>query len=149
MIAKDIMEKNVITVQEDVSVEEVARMLVEHSISGLPVVDGENNLVGVISEGDLIYKDKQIHIPAVVQILDSVFFVESFKKFQDELRKATAYKVKDMMTKDVTSVEVDTPVDEIASTMIDKKINRVPVLEDGKVVGIITRHNIVKSMISK
>ncbi len=147
MIAREIMEQNVITVTEETTIEEVARILIDHGISGVPVVDGENRLKGIISDGDLIYKDKKIHIPAAIQILDSIIFVESLKKFQEELRKITAYKVKDMMTREVISVEVDTPIEEIATLMIEKRINRVPVLEDGKLVGIITRQNILKSMI--
>lgn len=149
MIASDIMQENVITVTEDMTIEEVARLLVEKDISGVPVVDKENNLKGIISEGDLIYKDKQIHIPAVVNILDSAIYVESLKRFKEELRKITAYQVKDMMTREVISVAEDTPIDEIATIMIEKRINRVPVLEHGKLVGIITRQNILKSMIGK
>jgi CBS domain-containing protein len=149
MLAKDIMEKNVVTINEDESVEDVARLLIEKGISGVPVVDADNNLKGIISDGDLIYRDKQIHIPAVVQILDSTIFVESLKKFQEELKKITAYKVKDMMTTKVITVDVNTPIEEIATLMIEKRINRVPVLEKGKVVGIITRQNVLKSMIGK
>lgn len=149
MIARDIMQENVITVTEDMTIEEVARLLVENDISGVPVIDKENNLKGIISEGDLIYKDKQIHIPAVVNILDSTIYLESLKKFREELRKITAFHVKDMMTQEVISVEVETPIEEIATIMIDKRINRVPVLKSGKLVGIITRQNILKSMIGK
>ena len=87
MIAREIMEQNVITVTEETTIEEVARILIDHGISGVPVVDGENRLKGIISDGDLIYKDKKIHIPAAIQILDSIIFVESLKKFQEELRK--------------------------------------------------------------
>lgn len=149
MLAKDIMEKNVVTINEDESVEEVARLLIEKGISGVPVVDEEDNLKGIISDGDLIYRDKQIHIPAVVQILDSTIFVESLKKFQEELKKITAYKVKDMMTTKVITVDVNTPIEEIATLMIENRINRVPVTEEGKLVGIITRQNVLKSMIGK
>ena len=149
MLAKDIMEKNVVTINEDESVEEVARLLIEKGISGVPVVDEEDNLKGIISDGDLIYRDKQIRIPAVVQILDSTIFVESLKKFQEELKKITAYKVKDMMTTKVITVDANTPIEEIATLMIEKRINRVPVIEDGRVVGIITRQNVLRSMIGK
>lgn len=149
MLAKDIMEKNVVTIKEDESVEEVARLLIEKGISGVPVVDEKDNLKGIISDGDLIYRDKQIRIPAVVQILDSTIFVESLKKFQEELKKITAYKVRDMMTTKVITVDVNTPIEEIATLMIEKRINRVPVIEDGRVVGIITRQNVLKSMIGK
>lgn len=149
MLAKDIMEKNVITVSEETTVEKVAKLLVDHNISGVPVVDKNNSLKGIISEGDLIYKDKQIHIPAVIQILDSTIYVESLKKFQEELKKITAYQAKDMMTKKVISVDVDTPIERIATLMIEKKVNRVPVLEERKLVGIITRQNIIKSMIGR
>lgn len=149
MLAKDIMEKNVITIKEDESVEEAARLLIENEISGVPVVDQEGHLKGIISEGDLIYREKQLHIPAVIQILDSTIFVESLKKFQQEFKKITAYKVKDLMTKKVVTVEANTPTEKIATLMIEEKINRIPVIQEGKVVGIITRQNILKSIIGK
>lgn len=149
MLARDVMEKNVVTVKEDSNVEDATRLLIEKGISGAPVVDEEGYLKGIISEGDLIYREKQIHIPAVIQILDSTIFVESVKKFQEELKKITAYKVKELMTKDVVTVEMNAPIEEIATLMIEKKINRIPVVEEGKVIGIITRQNVLKSMIGK
>ncbi|WP_432665997.1 CBS domain-containing protein [Wukongibacter baidiensis] len=145
MKAKDIMNNDVISVKAEDKVEDLVKILLENEISGVPVVDEKGNVVGIVSEADLIYPEKSLHLPAFIPVLDGIVFLESFKKLEKEIKKMTAYRVKDVMNKDVVAVKEDTEVQEVVNILLDKKINRVPVVnEENKLVGIITRSNILR-----
>lgn len=147
MLAKDIMTKNVIVVTEETTIDEVSKIFVEKNISGLPVVNAQNKLVGVISEGDLVYKQKPVKPPLFINLFDGLIPVDR-KEFLEDMKRIAAYKVADLMTKPPVYVYEETPVSEIATMIIDKKINRVPVVNEvQEVVGIISRHDMVKSMV--
>ncbi len=146
MLVKDIMTKEVITVKEEATVSEVVRILLGNRISGVPVVDDKDELSGIVSEADLIYRERNIHLPTFITIMDGVIFLESMKKVEDQLRKMTGYVVKDIMTKPVITVTEDTSVEEAARIMMDKNVNRVPVVRDKKIVGIVTRADILKAI---
>lgn len=146
MLAKDIMTKEVITVHKDDKIDSVIKLLLEKDISGAPVVDDDGVLLGIVSEGDLIYKSKKFHFPLYFTILDSYIFLEKPGMIEEQVSKMTAYKVESMMTKVVFSAKENDTVEEIATIMNEKNVNRVPVLDDQrKVVGIVTRKDIIKS----
>jgi CBS domain-containing protein len=148
LLAKNIMTKKVITIKRDASVKELSELLVKNKISGVPVVDDTGSLAGVATEGDLIVQDADLHFPRYFKLLDSIIYLESLNKFKRNLKKYLGTKVEDVMTSRVETVNVDTPVSEVANIMIRNNINRVPVLnKKGDLVGIITRADIVKSMI--
>lgn len=147
MLAKDIMTKEVITVKPDTKVEEVASLLVENKISGIPVVNDNNEVIGVVTEKDLIVKASELKVPFYITLFDSIIFLENPIRFNNDLKKYVASQVKDAMTTNVQVVEEDTPVTEIASIMQKKRVNRVPVVRNGKLVGIITRNDILKSVV--
>lgn len=147
MLAKDIMTREVITVKPETSVEKVASLLVENKISGIPVVNDKNEVVGVVTEKDLIVKASELKVPFYITLFDSIIFLENPIRFNNDLKKYVASQVKDAMTTNVLVVEEDTPVSEIVSIMQNKRINRVPVVRNGKLVGIITRNDILKSMV--
>jgi CBS domain-containing protein len=145
---KDIMVTEVIAVQEDASVEELSKILVENKISGVPVVDKGGKLVGIATEGDLIVKDSDLHFPRYFKLLDSIIYLESLNKFKDNLKKYLGTKVSDVMSTEVRTVREDAPVSEAANLMIRHNINRLPVTDDNdNMVGIVTRSDIVRSMI--
>lgn len=145
---KDIMVKEVIAIQKDASVEELSRLLIENNISGVPVVDSNGKLAGIATEGDLIIKDSDLHFPRYFKLLDSIIYLESLNKFKKNLKKYLGTKVEDVMTAKVRTVKIDTPVSEAANLMIRYNINRLPVMdEQDDMVGIVTRADIVKSMI--
>lgn len=145
MKASEIMTTDVITVSKEDSVKEVAKILTEEDISGVPVVE-EGELIGIVSEGDLVAHDKKLHFPNYVYFLDSVFYLESFEKFEQDLKKVAAVKIKDIMTEDVITVSPDTTVEDIATLLTDEHINRVPVMEEEEMIGIVSRGDIVKYM---
>ncbi len=150
LLAKDIMTKRVISIGRDASIGELSELLVENKISGVPVIDENSKLVGIVTEADIIVKDADLHFPRYFKLLDGIIYLESFRKFKRNLKKYIGIKVEDIMTDKVKVVKEDTSVSEIANIMMSSNINRVPVTDEkGGLVGIITRRDIVKSMIKK
>ena len=148
MLAKEIMSSSVITVTRETTVSEVAKLLVEHKVSGLPVVDEDSRVIGMVSEGDLIHQDKKLHTPAFLEILGGVIYLENPLRVAQDLQKMTASKVAEIMTAKVFTVKEDTPVEEVATIMVERQVNRVPVVNaGGRLVGIVSRQDLVKAMI--
>lgn len=147
--AKDIMTEKVITVRPETPLEEFARILIENRISGAPVVDKDGNLVGIITENDLINQNKRLHIPTVIRLFDAFIMLESPGKIKDEIKRITATTVWDICTKEVVTVSEDTPLQEIATIMSEKKIHLLPVMRDKRIVGIIGKADIIKAMAYK
>jgi len=145
MLAKDIMTKEVISVKSQDLVEDVIKILMEKNISGVPVVDDEERVIGIVTEGDLIYRSKKLRIPTFFSILDGYVFLESTKTIEKQLKKMVGYRVEDVMTTEVISVEDDQTVEAVATIMTKEKINRVPVIKDNRLVGIISRRDIIRS----
>jgi CBS domain-containing protein len=143
MRAVDVMTSEVITVGEDASVQEAAKLMAEHGISAVPVVDRDNRVIGMASEGDLLHRAETGTERRRSWWLD---IVASTNRLAGEYVKAHSGKVKDIMTRDVISVTDDTSVADIAILLETNRIKRVPVLRDGKLVGIVSRANLVRAL---
>jgi len=146
--AQDIMTTKVLTVTPETSVGELARLLTENNINGVPVIDEEDKLLGVVTENDLIFQKKNVHIPTVINILDSVIYLESPDKMKEEMQKITGTSVADIYSRKIRTVSTTTPVAEIATLMAEKNIHTIPVVEGDKLVGIIGKRDIIKTIIS-
>lgn len=146
LTAKEIMKSEVITINEDASVQDLAALLAKKKISGAPVVDDQNRVVGIVSEGDLVSQDADIHFPHYIELLGNIIYLESVKKYEEKLEKAAASSVRDIMTTDVVTVQHDAELHEIATLMTERQVNRVPVLDGDILVGIITRADVVRAM---
>ena len=144
--AKDIMTREVVTVLEETSVNDLAKLLSEKRISGVPVMNDNGNMMGIVTENDLIDQTKKVHIPTVVGILDSFLFLESPKKLNKDLQKMAGIKAGEICCREVISVEEETPLDEIATIMAEKKIHTLPVTSSGKLVGIIGKSDIIRTL---
>jgi CBS-domain-containing membrane protein len=144
--AKDIMTKEVLTVKEDMTVKEVAKFLVAHRISGAPVADENNKLKGIVTEADLIVRNKKIHIPTVVQLLEGVIYLESPKKFEEEMGRILGQKVSEVMTKEVVTIKPDTYIEDIATIMSTEKKYLLPVMEKDKIMGIVGKADVVRAI---
>jgi CBS-domain-containing membrane protein len=143
--ATDIMTKDVITVKNETTIEELARLLIDHKISGVPVLDDDNKMIGIVTENDLIKKNKRFHIPTIVRLFDAYFLLDS-GKVEDEIKKMVATTVGEIYTKKVLSISEDTTLEEIATIMAEKHIHLLPVLRDDEVVGIVGKADVVRSM---
>jgi len=149
MLARDIMTREVHVARPDDKVERITRLMLDNKISGVPVVDENEHVVGIITEKDLMIRAKELRVPFYVTLFDSIIFLENPIRFNNEVKKYTATKVKDAMTRKVVTVEEDTPVNEVVKLMQEKQINRVPVVRNHKLVGIISRNDILKVLVSK
>jgi CBS domain-containing protein len=144
--AKDIMTRSVHTVSADTEVEELARLFVETGVSAMPVLDAQGALQGIVTETDLVEQNKPLHIPTVISIFDWVLYLESEKNFREQVEKMTARKVGEICTREVVTCTPETPVAEIAALMVDHKAHLIPVVEGGKVVGVVARLDIIRAM---
>ena len=145
--AADIMTKEVITVKKDTSLADLARILYENRINGAPVVDDEGALEGVICESDLIRKKKQFHIPTVVAVFDVIISLERPKNIEKEIQRISSTIVEELYTKEVVTVNKNTPVDEIATIMTSKKIYTIPVMDGDHLVGIIGKADLIRTIL--
>ncbi len=145
--AKDIMTSNVITVTLETSIRELVNLLSKHNISGVPVMDSNNNLIGIVTENDLIDQTKQLHIPTVVTILDSIFYLENPIKMEKEMKKMAGTRVLDIYTANPVTVTPESTIEEIATIMAEKNIHTLPVIQDDKLIGIIGKKDIIMTLI--
>ena len=143
--AKDIMTKVLITVPPDMEIVEAAKILLEKGINGIPVMDGEE-LVGILCQSDLIAQQKKLPIPSFFTLLDGFIPLKSTKHFEKALQKMAATTVADAMTPDPVTIDPEAAIEDIASLMVDKKFHTIPVVDQGKLVGIIGKKDILKSL---
>lgn len=141
----DVMKTDVVTVGPNATVQELARLFHKHEITGAPVVDSEGHLLGIVTEGDLIEQDADLHFPSTFAFFDGMLQIGE-KRFEEELRRVTGSTVKDLMTTDVITLDTEAPVRKAATIMADKHINRIPIVYEGKLVGIIGRNEVLKAM---
>ena len=143
MRAADLLTNEVITLGEDASVQEAAKLMAEHGISAVPVIDRESRVVGMVSEGDLLHRAETGTERRRSWWLE---MVASTNQLAGEYVKSHSGKVKDVMTRDVVSVIEETLVADIAVLLETNRIKRVPVLRGGKLAGIVSRANLVRAL---
>lgn len=141
------MTRDVVTVSPDCTVTELARILHDARISGVPVVNDSGSIVGIVSEADLLAKVARPHLPAHIQLLGGIIYLESPSEMDSALKKALGALVKDIMTTKVVTVDGNDEVEDVANLLVDRRVNRVPVLENGALAGIITRADIIETLV--
>lgn len=151
MRAIDVMTANVITADPDMSVQAVAQLLSERGISGVPVVDAADRLVGIVSEGDLLHRveTETERRPGRLTGRRRSWWLDTLGSTQELARdyvKSHGRTAADVMTRDVITVTDTTELADIAMLLETKRIKRVPVLRDGKLVGIVSRANLVRAL---
>jgi len=145
MKAADVMTDKVLSVGPGASVAQAARLMLDNNISGLPVVDGQGRLVGIVSEGDFLRRAETGTERRRPHWLE---FLLGPGRLADEYVRAHGRKVEEVMTRDVASVAEDAPLDEIVRLMERRRIKRVPIMREGKLVGIVTRANLLRALAS-
>jgi CBS domain-containing protein len=144
--AKDIMKTELIIVSPETHVTEAARILLEKRINGLPVVDENGLLVGIICQSDLVAQQMKLPVPSVFNLLDGLIPISSPKSFEKEIRKIAAITVSEAMSTNPVTVKPETSLEEIATLMVSKSFHTVPVLEHGKLVGIIGKEDVLRTL---
>lgn len=144
----DIMDSEPITVGPDASIEEVVRTLSDADLPGIPVVNEGGRCVGIITEADLVLADEEgdLHIPHYVELMGGVVFLEPLRRFEERLRKAVAGRAEDMMTRDPVTVDATATVREAARIIAEEGHNRLPVVEHGRLVGVVTRVDVLRAL---
>jgi len=152
MLAKDIMTKDVKTLTSDATVEDAVELFAKNGITGAPVVDGENHITGILTDVDIM-KSLRIRYPKLSMVFPSshalgVSFTETieYRELIDAFSEVCHTKISDIMNSDVVTVNLDTDVGELIHIMVTKKINRLPVVKNGTVVGIISRMDVTKKL---
>lgn len=149
LTAADVMTSDVITVKKETTIRELAELFARNRISSAPVVDDGGKMIGIVTETDLIEQDKSLHIPTVVTIFDWVIYLESDKKFEKELKKMTGQTVGDIYTDKVVQVSPSTPVSDVADIISSRRINSIPVVDGDRLVGIVARIDLIRTMIRR
>jgi CBS domain-containing protein len=148
LTVRDIMETDVPVVYPGDSVETVVRVLREHELPGVPVVNEGGRCVGIITEEDLVLsgEDADLHLPHYFQLFGGFVFLERLGHFEERLRKAVAATAADLMTKDPVTIEPSTSVQEAARIIARRRHNRLPVVEHGRLVGVVTRLDVLEAL---
>ena len=144
--ARDIMTANVITVTPETEIVQAARILLENRINGLPVVDDQGRLVGIVCQSDLIVQQKRVRVPSLFTFLDGYITLTSTRHFEREVEKIAASQVRQAMTPDPTSVSPDTAIEDVATLMVEKNYHTLPVVADGCLVGVIGKEDVLRTI---
>ena len=147
--AKDIMTSEIISVSPDTEIVNAARILLEKRINGLPVIDASGRLVGILCQSDLVAQQKTIPLPSVFTLLESYIPLTSMKRIDKEVEKISALTVKQAMTPNPVTVEPQTDIEDIAQLMVDNKYHTLPVMEGNKLVGIVGKEDVLKTLLTK
>lgn len=140
-IVADVMTRDVVTVRPEAPIHTAAQLMIQHRVSGLPVVDATGSLVGIVSEGDLIVRQKPRERSAWWRL-----FFDSGERLAREYRKAVGTTVAEVMTTAVVSISPELPISSAAFILDKRRVRRLPVVSDGALVGIVSRGDIVKAL---
>jgi CBS domain-containing protein len=148
LLVRDIMDTDVPAVYPSDPVESVLKVLRAHELPGIPVVNEGGRCVGIITEADLVISEEgaDLHLPHYFQLFGGVVFLEPMSHFEERVRKAFASTAEDMMTPDPVTVEAGAPVEEAAKLIAGRKHNRLPVVEHGRLVGVVTRVDVLDAL---
>ena len=145
--AKDIMTPTVITLTPETDIAQAAKLLLDHGINGAPVMDSNGALVGILCQSDLVMQQKRLPVPTVFTLLDGYISLSSSKHFEKEVRKIAALTVSEAMTANPVSVKPDTSLEDIAGLMVDKGFHTLPVVEEGALVGVVGKEDVLRTLL--
>ena len=148
MKVRDIMTPDVLTVKADTSVNDVAKLLGQRDISGVPVVDDQRHVIGIITELDLIVRNTRLEMPRFIEVLDwGRIPLERPGHLRERLQHMLGTEARDVMTAKVITIEPDAEVEDLAELMVKQRVNPVPVVDaDGRLIGIVSRADLVDMM---
>lgn len=149
MLVRQVMTTDVVTFAPDETVEVATRRLLERDVDGAPVVDGDGQVIGMLSSDDLLVQETQLHYPTVFSLFGAYLELpSSHRRFEAELRRAVAAVVSDVMERDPITCSPDDTLERAATLMHERKVSRLPVIEGGRLVGIVARGDLLRALIS-
>jgi CBS domain-containing protein len=146
LYARDIMTTDILTVTPETPIADLSKLLENRKIGGVPVVDKGGRLVGVITQNDLVERARDLELPPAVNILDFHFYLQIPSHMIHRVEKMLGTTVGDCMTADPVTVAPDTPVSKVASLMAKQKVHTLPVLEGGKLVGVVGKMDLIRAI---
>lgn len=149
ILVQDIMTKEVKTVSPDTGIAVAAGVMLEHHLNGLPVVDDKGRLVGIICQSDLIVQQRSLPIPSVFNLLDGFIPLTSPGRLEKEMQKISAWVVSQAMTPDPLTVSPEASIEEAATLMVKRNIHTLPVVRGGRLVGIIGKEDILRTLMPR
>jgi CBS domain-containing protein len=146
MQVRELMSSPAITVSPTTQIREVARIMRENVISGVPVVDDAGKLLGVITEMELIARNAPVHEPTYLAVLSALIPVnlEEYRQYKEQLRQALATNALELMRDEVETISPDASIEEALESMLNPEVTMLPVVEDGRVIGVVTRTDLVR-----
>jgi CBS domain-containing protein len=146
---KDIMTKEVKTVSPETEITKAAKLLLSERINGVPVVNKTGELVGILCQSDLIAQQKSIPIPSLFTLLDGYIPLTLLNRLDREVEKMVATKVENAMTPDPITVNSDNDIEKVAGLMVEKNYHTLPVVDDGKLVGIVGKEDVLRTLLAE
>ena len=148
LTVRDVMDADPVSVTPETPVQDVVRRLREHELGGLPVVNEGGRVIGIITDSDLVMAGDEgdLHLPHFIELFGGIVFLESLHKFEERLQRALASKARDMMTEDPTTIDADASLHDAGRLMTRSKHNRLPVVEHGRLVGMLTRVDVLDGL---
>jgi len=143
----EIMTKEVRTVRKETTIRELAELFVAHRISSLPVVDEDGKMIGIVTESDLVEQNKNVHLPTVISLFDWVIYLETEKSLEKELKKMGGRSVADIYQTEIVSIASTASLGEAADLMSSRHTNSLPVIDNGNLVGIVARIDIIRTLL--
>jgi len=140
------MTKLVVTIHPEASIEDLARLLESRKIGGVPVVERDGRLVGVVTQSDLVKRSRDLELPPALNILDLHMFLETPSGFKRRLEKMLGDTVREVMTPEPVTIGPDMPVKDIAGLMDRQKVHTLPVVDRGKLVGIVGKMDLIRGL---
>lgn len=144
MVARDIMSTNIVTATPDMPITDIVDLLVEHNVAAAPVIDEAGKIVGIVTEGDLLYKKVRPHVPHYVNLLGATIYYNGISEYDRSFKKLLASKASDLMTKDVIVAAPDAEIEQLAGVMVTEHLKSIPIVEEGKLLGIVFRRDILR-----
>ena len=145
--AQDIMSRDVVTLPAQLDFATAARILLDNHFNGAPVVDDQGRLLGILCQSDLVAQHKRLPVPTLFTLLDSFVRLTPTKQLEKQVRKIAALTVAEAMTPDPITVSPDTGIETIAGLMVDSNLHTLPVVEEDKLVGVIGKEDVLKTLI--
>ena len=143
---RNIMTTEVVKVRPTTTVSEIARLMAQHQISGLPVVDENDRVLGVVTELDMVARNARFKLPAFITFLDSIIYLETPGHFRKRLEHMLGATAKDILSEPAVTIAADATIEELAELMVDRRMNPIPVVESERLVGIVSRSDIIRLM---
>ena len=147
--AKDIMTTELITLTPEMDFTSAAKVLLDNHINGAPVINEQEELVGLLCQSDLVAQHKPLPAPTLLTLLDGFVRLKSDKQLEEEARKIAALTVGEAMTPNPVTVNSESTIETIAALMVDNCMHTLPVVDNGQLVGIIGKEDVLRTLLKK